>query len=111
MTKQRHRYKKTVACLVDEARKVFAVPSNNLSLKSWVKLYNSIIVPVLTYGCEVWLLVSDIKPNFEPFDKTNFEKTQNMILKNLLGVYGKISNLELLVMNSELFRWLLNHID
>jgi hypothetical protein len=30
---------------------------------------------------------------FETLDKSSFEKTQNMILKNLLGVHGRSSNL------------------
>jgi hypothetical protein len=47
---------------------------NNLSAKSWLKLYNSMIAPILTYGSEVW--ITDFKPNFEVL-----EKTQNMIIK------------------------------
>ena len=48
------------------------------------------VVPILTYGSEVW--ITDFKPNFEALDKTQFEKTQNMILKNILGVHSKFSN-------------------
>lgn len=58
--------------------------------------------------CEVWL--SDFKQNFEDFDKTNFEKPQNMILINLLGVHGKASNLAVLY-EIGAFWWLLNHIQ
>jgi hypothetical protein len=42
------------------------------------------VVPILTYGSEVW--ITEFKPNFEALDKTQFEKTQNMILKNILGI-------------------------
>jgi hypothetical protein len=46
---------------------------------------------IITYGSEVW--ISDFKSNFDTLDKIQFEKTQNMILKNILGVHGKSSNL------------------
>jgi hypothetical protein len=49
------------------------------------------IVPIITYGSEVW--ISDFKSNFDTLDKIQFEKRQNMILKNILGVHGKSSNL------------------
>jgi hypothetical protein len=39
------------------------------------------VVPILTYGSEVW--ITEFKPNFEALDKIQFEKTQNMILKNI----------------------------
>ena len=41
---------------------------------------------ILTYGSEVWL--ADYNLNWLPF-----EKTQNMIFKNILGVHNKASNL------------------
>jgi hypothetical protein len=41
---------------------------------------------ILTYGSEVWL--ADYNLNGLPF-----EKTQNMIFKNILGVHNKASNL------------------
>jgi hypothetical protein len=83
--------------LADKARKAYfalksKIPySDNLSVKSWLKLYNSMIVPIITYGSEVW--ISDFKSNFDTLDKIQFEKRQNMILKNILGVHGKSSNL------------------
>jgi hypothetical protein len=43
------------------------------------------VVPILTYGSKVW--ITEFKPNVEALDKT-----QNMILKNILGVYSKSSN-------------------
>jgi hypothetical protein len=36
--------------------------------------------------------LTELKQNFEDLDKTQFEKTQNMILKNILGVHSKFSN-------------------
>ena len=46
---------------------------------------------IITYGSEVW--ISDFKSNFDTLDNIQFEKTQNVILKNILGVHGKSSNL------------------
>jgi hypothetical protein len=71
--------------LADKARKTYfalksKIPySDNLSIKSWLKPYNSMIVPIIIYGSEVW--ISDFKSNFDTLDKIQFEKTQNMILK------------------------------
>lgn len=48
-------------------------------------------MPILTYGSEIW--ICDFKMNFEKIDNSSFEKLQNMILKNILGVHGKASNL------------------
>ncbi|CAG2199825.1 unnamed protein product [Mytilus edulis] len=39
--------------------------SENLSVKTYLQLFNSMITPILTYGSEVWL--SEFKPNFEAF--------------------------------------------
>ena len=91
------KFKESVSNLSDKARKAyFALKSklpynNNLSVKSWLKLYNSMIVPIITYGSEIW--ISDFKPNFDSLDKTKLEKTQNMILKNILGIHSKASNM------------------
>ena len=45
----------------------------------WLKPYNPIIVPILTYFSEIW--ISDFKTNPSRFDKTPTEKIQNFILK------------------------------
>ena len=45
----------------------------------------------MSYGSEIW--ISEYKLKFETIDKTPFEKVQNMIFKNLLGVHGKSSNI------------------
>ena len=64
--------------LADKARKAYfalksKIPnSDNLSIKSWLKPYNSMIVPIIIYGSEVW--ISDFKSNFDTLDKIQFEK-------------------------------------
>jgi hypothetical protein len=42
--------------------------------------------PIMTYVSEIWISDFNIKP---------FEKAQNMMMKNILGVHGKTSNLAL----------------
>ena len=83
--------------LSEKAKKAFfslksKIPNaENLSVKNWLKLYQSIISPIATYGSEVW--ISDFKIKLENVDILPFEKIQNMIMKNVLGVHGKTSNL------------------
>ena len=90
-------FKESVSNLSDKARKAYfalksKLPCNsNLSVRTWIKLYTSMIIPIITYGSEVW--ISDFKTNLESLDKTQFEKTQNMISKNILGVHSKSSNI------------------
>jgi hypothetical protein len=43
------------------------------------------------YGSEVWM--TDFSMNLDNLDKLSFEKVQNMIFKNILGVHGKASNI------------------
>jgi hypothetical protein len=56
-----------------------------------LKLYNSMITPILTYGSEIW--IADHKTNIENLHNLSNEKTQNMIMRQILGVHGKTSNL------------------
>jgi hypothetical protein len=89
--------------LADKARKAFyslkskISQSDKFSVKTWIKLYNSVILPIITYGSEIWL--TDFNLNLDTLDKLPFEKVQNMIFKNILGVHGKASNLAI---NAEL---------
>ena len=62
-------------------------------MEKWVRLFNSLISPIMTYGSEIW--ISDFNINLDTADKLPFEKVQNMIMKNILGVHGKASNLAL----------------
>jgi hypothetical protein len=40
---------------------------------------------------QIW--IADFNINFNNLDKTPFEKIQNFIFKNILGVHNKVSNL------------------
>ena len=80
--------------LVQKARKAFFglkanIPSSDsLSVQQWLKLYNSMITPILTYGSEIW--IADHKINIENLHNLSFEKTQNMIMKQILGVHAEL---------------------
>ena len=55
------KFSQAMSNLADKARKTYfalksKIPySDNLSIKSWLKPYNSMIVPIITYGSEVWI--------------------------------------------------------
>ena len=46
------------------------------------------ITPILTYGSEIW--IADHKINIENLHNLSFEKTQNMIMKQILGVHAEL---------------------
>jgi hypothetical protein len=64
--------------LAQKARKAFFglkanIPSSDsLSVQKWLKLYNSMITPILTYGSEIW--IADHKINIENLHNLSFEK-------------------------------------
>ena len=83
--------------LADRARKAYysiksSLPySCKLSVKTLLKLYHSLIEPILLYGAEIW--ISDFNVNINKCDNLPFEKVQHLILKDILGVHNKASNL------------------
>lgn len=71
--------------------------NNNLSVQVLLKLYHSMIVPIITYGSEIW--ITDYKLDIKSSECFPFEKIQNHIFKDILGVNRKASNL---AVNAEL---------
>ena len=61
--------------------------SNFISVEKWIKLFDSLITPIMTYGFQNSKLTSML------IDKLLLEKIKNMIFKNILGVHSKASNL------------------
>jgi hypothetical protein len=47
----------------------------------------------MTYRSEIW--ISDFNIKLDNIHVLPFEKVQNMMMKNILGVHGKTSNLAL----------------
>jgi hypothetical protein len=83
--------------LAQKARKTFFglkanIPSSDrLSVHKWLKLYNSMITPILTYGSEIW--IAEHKINIDNLHSLSFEKTQNMIcLRQKLILVNHIHN-------------------
>jgi hypothetical protein len=62
----------------------------NVSMKLNLKLFDSMIKPIYTYGSEIWISDFDIsKPNIDQYP---FEKIHNKFCKYTLGVHKKSSN-------------------
>ena len=59
--------------------------------KTCLKLFDSLLKPILTYGSEIWL--SDYNINLNNFDNLPIEKLQHKMLKCILGVKRQSSNM------------------
>ena len=55
---------------------------NDLSVSTQLKLFDTLISPILTYGCEIW--ISDYKIDMNN-DSYPFESVQLKFCKNLTG--------------------------
>ena len=74
--------------------------AENIPIKTLLKLFYSVVVPVLLYGCEIWgvCLLGKIS-SFELFQKRFFsvvnkmESLQLKFFKRILGVHSKSTNL------------------
>ena len=55
------------------------------------RLFDSMIAPILTYGCEVWGAYQ--KQNFDKWDKSQTEKVHLRYCKHYLGVNRRASNI------------------
>ena len=60
-------------------------------MKTCLKLFDSLLKPILTYGSEIWL--SDYNINLDNFDNLPIEKLQHKMLKCILGVKRQSSNM------------------
>ena len=69
-------------------RKKFNI--SKLSLEVANKLFDSTVLPILTYGAEIWGIYEKI--NFEFWDKNPIEKMHLRFCKAFLGVNRKASN-------------------
>ena len=71
-------------------RKKFSNFSELLSSIS-MKLFDTLIKPIITYGSEIW--ISDYKINLASVDNLPIENFQHKMLKQVLGVNRYTSNL------------------
>ena len=82
-------------CLMDKLSNV-----ENIPIKTLLKLFSSVVIPVLLYGCEIWgvCLLGRIS-SYELFQKKLFsivnklESLQLKFFKRILGVHSKSTNL------------------
>ena len=83
-----HMYQKSLKGIFSLRSKIldFDVMNNPLKLK----LFDTLIRPILIYGSEIW--VTDFKIKENTLDRLPFEKIQNRFCKYLLGVHKKASN-------------------
>ena len=68
--------------LKEKARKAYF----KINKLVWLKLFDTLISPILTYCSEIWSVFSNLQDS-EPFEKLHFE-----FMKEILGVHCKASN-------------------
>ena len=68
----------------------------NCNAKVGIRLFNVMILPILTYGCEVWgsCYLNNLKPNnlYHICEKPEIEKAHLKYMKFILGVHSKSAN-------------------
>jgi hypothetical protein len=75
--------------------------AENIPIKTLLKLFYSVVVPVLLYGCEIWgVCLLGKMSSFELFQKRFFSVVNKMesslqlkFFKRMLGVHSKSTNL------------------
>ena len=63
---------------------------SKLKLNNALKIFDSVILPIITYGCEVWGLYNNL--NFDKWDKTHMERVHLRFCKLYLELNRKTSN-------------------
>ena len=63
----------------------------DIPIKTSLKIFDSIVRPIVTYNSEIWL--SDYNINLLNFDTLPMEKLHHKMLKNILGISRQASNL------------------
>ena len=84
-----HLYQKSLKAIFSLKSSVLDFESTSNTLK--LKLFDTLIRPILTYGAEIWIGDYNIKE--KTLDTLPFEKIHNRFCKYLLGVHKKASNL------------------
>ncbi len=82
--------------LTDKARRAFysirrPLFKFNPPIKLWLKIFDSIIKPILLYGCEIW--GPKFKLNYETWVKNPVEIFHLEFCKNILGIHRNAPNL------------------
>ncbi len=88
-------YNKAVKAYFMVKRSLFA--KNIVDVRTHLKVFDTLIQPILLYGCEVWGLVMMGKAHTKLLSLkkvvTNCEKLELKVMKQILGVHQKAANL------------------
>ena len=76
--------------LKEKAHRAFYAIKHKLPIRIWLKMYNSIITPILLYGSEVWGPISN--PEFKNWDNNPAEQFQLEFSKNILQIHRNAPN-------------------
>ena len=60
------------------AMKAIVLENRGLSWKAKMQVYNAMVVPIMTYGCELWVLREK--------EKSRLQATEMSILRKVIGV-------------------------
>ena len=75
-------------------RALFSLKTNlnlmKMPIKLLLKIFDTMIVPILLYGAEVWIPSGKFTP--EKWDKTTIEKQHTSLLEQILGLNRSIQN-------------------
>ena len=83
-----HMYQKSLKAIFSLKSRILDFEGLNNQMK--LKLFDTLIRPILTYGSEIWITDYSIKDKTS--DNLPFEKIHNRFCKYLLGVHKKSSN-------------------
>ena len=76
-------------------RALFSLKTNlnllKMPIKLLLKIYDTMVVPILLYGAEVWAASGKFTP--DKWDKTAIEKQHTSLLKQILGVNRSTQNI------------------
>ena len=62
-----------------------------MPIKLLLKIFDTMVVPILLYGAEVWAASSQFTP--DKWDKTEIEKQHTSLLKQILGLNRPTPNM------------------
>ena len=62
-----------------------------MPIKLLLKIFDTMVVPILLYGAEVWAASSQFTP--DKWDKTEIEKQHTSLLKQILGLNRSTPNI------------------
>ena len=83
-----HMYQKSLKAVFSLKSRLLDFEGLNNQMR--LKLFDTLIRPILTYGSEIW--ITDYSINDKTLDNLPFEKIHNRFCKYLLGVHKKSSN-------------------